>query len=247
MGAVFPRPDDVLSALGFFALWLRRPRTIGAIAPSSRRLARATAAEIDFSTPGVVVELGGGTGSITQALLARAPHPDDIVVVEREASLCRQLAARFPGVRVLHGDARSLKSLLEDEGIGPVKAIVSGLPLRSLTARCRDAIIAEAFAVLAPGGVFVQFTYGLAGPVPLVTAGADTLIGQRARWIFRNLPPAALWRYRRRADAAAKAAGQAPIAVAAPRARPESGPAGRSGWTVASETRERHPADATSP
>jgi len=211
MEAAFPRRDDILGALKFFGLWLRRPRSIGAIAPSSRRLAAAIAEEVDFAAPGVVVELGGGTGSITRALIARAAHPDDVVVVEREASLCERLRARFPGVRVIHGDARELKSLLAAHGIGPVNAIVSGLPLRSLSGSCHDAIIRAAFSVLAPGGVFVQFTYGLAAPVRRPFAGRVGLVGRRSRWVIGNLPPAALWRYRRSV---------APALAAAPRAQP---------------------------
>lgn len=213
MEAAFPRRDDILGALKFFGLWLRRPRSIGAIAPSSRRLAAAIADEVDFAAPGVVVELGGGTGSITRALIARAAHPDDVVVVEREASLCERLTARFPGVRVIHGDARALKPLLAAHGIGPVKAIVSGLPLRSLSDPCREAIIGAAFSVLAPGGVFVQFTYGLAEPVRTALAGRIGLVGRRSRWVIGNLPPAALWRYRR-------CVAPAPALATAPRARP---------------------------
>jgi len=214
MEVAVPRRENVLGVLNFFGLWLRRPRSIGAIVPSSRRLAAAIADEVDFTVPGVVVELGGGTGSITRALLARAAHPDEVVVVEREASLCDLLAARFPGVRVIRGDARNLKGLLRAAGIGPVKAIVSGLPLRSLSGRCHDAIIRAAFSVLAPGGVFVQFTYGLAAPVRRALVGRDGLIGRRSRWVLANLPPAALWRYRRRTAPAPSVAGAQPILVA---------------------------------
>ncbi len=196
MEAVRSIYTPVIEALNFLTLWFRRPRSIGAITPSGRRLAAAIAREVDFSRPGVIVELGGGTGSITRALVERAAGKAEIVVVEREPTLCALLSARFPGIRVLQGDARDLRRLLANSGIGPVKAVVSGLPLLSLTqATCRR-IVRESFAVLEPDGVFVQFTYGIASPVRASHARRVGVEGRRTGWILGNLPPAALWCYR---------------------------------------------------
>lgn len=195
METVEARLVPVLDALRFLGLWLRRPRSMGAIMPSSGRLAKAIARQVDFDGPGAIVELGGGTGSITRALAERAAAGDEIVVVEREASLCARLAERFPGIRVICGDAENLDELVSAAGIGPVKAIVSGLPLLSITRRSRERIIRQCFTVLAEDGVFLQFTYGLSSPVRR-SAGAR-IVGCRAGWVLRNLPPAALWLYRR--------------------------------------------------
>ncbi len=181
--------------MSFLGLWLRRPRGIGAIAPSGRGLASAMAREVDFERPGVIVELGGGTGSITEALVANAADHGDIVVVEREAKLCAILADRFPDIRVIHGDARNLGPLLAEAGIGRVKAVVSGLPLLCLAARSRARIICHVFAVLEPDRVFVQFTYGWTRPVARALAEPSGTVGRRTGWILNNLPPAALWRY----------------------------------------------------
>jgi phosphatidylethanolamine/phosphatidyl-N-methylethanolamine N-methyltransferase len=170
---------------------------MGAIVPSSERLAKAIAREVDFRRPGVIVELGGGTGSITRALVERAGPGNEIVVIEREASLCHRLAARFPGIRVICGDAEDLQGLLAEAGIGPVGAIVSGLPLLSISRRSRDRIIRQSFAVLGGDGVFVQFTYGLTSPVRRPTAILTGIVACRAGWVLRNLPPATLWRYSR--------------------------------------------------
>jgi phosphatidylethanolamine/phosphatidyl-N-methylethanolamine N-methyltransferase len=206
MEAVRPRHVSVLDALGFLTLWFRRPRSIGAITPSGRRLAAAVAREVDFSGAGVIVELGGGTGSVTRALVERATDTTEIVVIEREPSLCALLSARFPGIRVLEGDAEDLGKLLADAGIGPVKAVVSGLPLLSLSRMTCRRIVRESFAALAEGGVFVQFTYGFASPIGPSHARRARIAGRRTGWVLRNLPPAALWCYRHESEARSRTA-----------------------------------------
>ncbi|MDA0240705.1 MAG: methyltransferase domain-containing protein [Proteobacteria bacterium] len=197
MDPVLSRQGPLIRILNFWRLSLRRPRSIGAVAPSSEALATAIAEQVDFDTPGVIVELGGGTGSITAALVERATDQQDIVVIEREKSLCALLSARYPGVRVVCGDAQYLGRLLRDENIVMVKAVVSGLPLLTMPGRARLKMIRQAFAALAPGGVFVQFTYGFAAPVPRSVAEHTGIVGRRTKWIVRNLPPAALWLYQR--------------------------------------------------
>lgn len=153
---------------------------------------------IDVGESGVVVELGGGTGNITRAILDAGVQPSDLVVVEREAALCGVIRARFPGVRVLQADARRLRALLAREGIAPVKAVVSSLPLLSMDRRDGQAIVAEAFAALAPRGQFLQYTYGPASPIPPELRERLGIEGARSEWILNNLPPAAVWRFFRR-------------------------------------------------
>lgn len=142
-----------------------------------------------------------GAGSITAALIENASDPSRIVVIEREASLCRLLRRRFPLIRVIRGDARELERLIARAQIGPVKAVVSGLPLLNMAERERGEIINQCFAIMPPEGVMVQFTYGSAAPVPRSVARRSGIAGERAGWVLRNLPPAAIWRYSRDARA----------------------------------------------
>jgi phosphatidylethanolamine/phosphatidyl-N-methylethanolamine N-methyltransferase len=178
-------------------MWLRRPGRLGAVVPSGRALARAMAACIDVAAPGVVVEVGGGTGSITRAILRAGVRPEDLIVIEREAKLCKILRVKFPGVRVLCADAGDLDRLLAGAGIANVKTVVSSLPLLSLDkADCRR-ILQAAFNVLDPHGELLQFTYGPASPVSPGMRALLGIEGKREEWVFTNLPPAAVWRYRR--------------------------------------------------
>lgn len=195
------RLGPVMDKLNFLSLWVRRPQSMGAIAPSSQSLATAIAGEVDYNLPGVVVELGAGTGSITTALIENASDPSEIIVVEREASLCRLLRKRFPLIRVIRGDARDLERLITRADIGPLKAVVSGLPLLNMPKQDRSDIIEQCFAIMPPEGVMVQFTYGSMAPVPRSVARESGIAGKRAGWVLRNLPPAAIWRYSRDQDA----------------------------------------------
>ncbi len=183
--------------LQFFLHWLRRPGRVGALVPSGPALAAALAAEIDIEAPGAVVELGAGTGRVTKALLQAGVAPDQLVVIERNPSFCKLLRERFPGTRIIAGEAQTLQTLLQRAGVGPVKAVASSLPLLSMTSRDRRAVLSEAAAVLGPDGVLVQYTYAPGAPVPAELGIELGMLGERTHWILANLPPAAVWRYRR--------------------------------------------------
>ena len=188
------RPFGVGGADALFLLrWLKSPLGIGAVAPSSRFLARAMARQVARRRPGPVVELGGGTGSITRALLDAGVPASDLIVVERDPELAAVLERRFPGIRLVRGDATRLGPLLEAMGVTRVAAVVSGLPLLSMPTEVQRQIVENSFGLLGREGVLVQFTYGLTSPIPHAAFG---LRGWRADRIWRNVPPAAIWRFR---------------------------------------------------
>ena len=176
-----------------FKLWLKNPRKIGAVAVSSAELAAAMARQVPRG-PGWVVELGGGTGSVTKAILKAGTPRDKLIVLERDPTLHKVLQERYPGVKVLLGDAGRLQSLLKREGIDHVKAIVSSLPLVSMKRTTQDRITAQAFNVLEPGAPLIQFTYSLFSPIARRRHGVHGEVGDR---VLQNLPPASVWVYRK--------------------------------------------------
>lgn len=185
----------------FFRAWLRRPRRMGSLVPSGRRLAAAVAACIRTDAKGVVLELGGGTGSITQAILDTGlVAPQNLVVVEREARLCAIIASRCPGTRVICGDAAELQTLLARAGISKVATVVSSLPFLAMRDSESRRILDAAFDVLPEDGEFIQYTYGPASPIPREFLKAYRLTGKRRGWVLLNIPAAAIWLYRRAAD-----------------------------------------------
>lgn len=169
----------------FLREWLAQPGIVGAVWPSSHRLARTMAERIPVRGDGLVVELGAGTGVVTQALLEKGISPDRLRVVERSPSFVHHLRKRFPAVPVLQGDATVLGSLLP-EGV-PVDAVVSSLPLRSLADADVTAILDQWCSLVRPGGVVVQFTYALHGQAPAL---ADSFVPCGRQLVWGNLPPA---------------------------------------------------------
>ncbi len=191
-------PSDLRVFLGS---WLRSPLTVGAVIPSGRLLARALAAQIDPRQDGAIVELGPGTGVVTQALLSRGVHPARLILLERDPNFCHLLRNRLPGIRVLHADARHLEQSLSEIGEKRLDAVVSSLPLLSLPYALQHQIVEQSFRVLGPQGAFVQFTYGFGSPVRPGLQHRLALSGRPVARVLRNLPPAVVWRYVR-ADAA---------------------------------------------
>jgi phosphatidylethanolamine/phosphatidyl-N-methylethanolamine N-methyltransferase len=181
----------------FLKCWFDHPRQIGAVAPSGAVLAEAMARAVDPSLPGPIVELGPGTGVVTQALLNRGIAAARLTLVEFDQAFCKLLAERFPGVRIVKGDAYRLAATLRGHLDAPPAAVVSSLPLLMKPEPIRSALLAEAFDLMAPEAVFVQFTYGLTSPVPR-TASFDVEGSPR---IWRNFPPARVWVYRRAGSA----------------------------------------------
>ena len=192
---------DPNATLVFLKAWLKSPLRVGAIAPSGERLARAMAQVVPRRSELPVVELGGGTGSITAALLRRIPA-ERLIVVERDPELARHLRRKFPTVTVIQGDARHLARHLKALGIGRVGAVVSGLPLVAMPKRVQRELLEESFAVLEPGGPFIQFTYSLFSPLPRREFGLN---GRPVARVLQNVPPASIWIYRRRIRGASAA------------------------------------------
>lgn len=179
----------------FFRAWIADPGRVSAIAPSGQNLARLMTQEI-VPGDGPVIELGPGTGAFTRALLQRGVLEQDLLLVEYGSDFVRLLQQRFPRARVLWMDASQLSQY--ERFVAPAAAVVSGLPLLSMSPRKVMAILTGAFQHLREGGVFYQFTYGPRCPVPrpiLDRLGLKaSLVGRTAL----NVPPASVYRIRRR-------------------------------------------------
>ncbi|HLH88127.1 MAG TPA: methyltransferase [Xanthobacteraceae bacterium] len=185
------RIDDEVQ---FIRSWFEKPLSTGAVMPSGRFLARAMARLVDTEVPGPVVELGPGTGPVTEALVEQGVDPARLVLVEFNPVFCRMLRSRYPEATVVQGDAYRLKHLLGSLLREPAAAIVSGLPLFNKPLRTRLRLIADAFGLLLPQAPFIQFTYAVVSPIPRNLPGVHARSTER---IWRNLPPAQVWVYRK--------------------------------------------------
>ncbi len=178
----------------FLRSWIERPLTVGAVTPSGKILARAMARYVDPNSTGPVVELGPGTGPVTEALVAAGVDPSRLVLVEFDPTFCRILRNRYPDATLVQGDAYSLRRLLETLLIQPAAAVVSGLPLITKPIKMRLRLIRDAFDLMVPGAPFVQFTYSVASPLPQRFGGFTAEASER---IWMNIPPARVWVYRK--------------------------------------------------
>ena len=183
----------------FLSAWLRNPRQVGAVLPSSGGLTDAMAAQIS-EHPGLTVELGAGTGAVTSALLIRGLPPDRLILVEKDRILAKKLAHHFPSLQVLQGDAARLQQLLGASKLGPADNVVSSLPLLSMRSHTRIRVLAQIFNSLRPEGKLVQFTYSPRPPIPERLAASLGVEGKRIGRIMWNLPPAYVWVYRHTAE-----------------------------------------------
>ena len=181
----------------FIRSWIERPLSISAVTPSGKVLARAMARYVDPNSTGPVVELGPGTGPVTEALVEAGVEPSRLVLVEFNPSFCRILRSRYPAATLVQGDAYSMRRLLETLLLQPAAAVVSGLPLITKPIKMRLRLLRDAFDLMVPGAPFVQFTYSVASPLPRRFGGFSVEASER---IWLNLPPARVWVYRRSDD-----------------------------------------------
>jgi len=187
------------AAWTFFRQWLKNPLGIAALSPSGRQLTRQMIVEL----PGEarrVIELGGGTGVFTRALLGHGIARNDLLVLELNEALYQHLRARFADVHVVCGDARELQSIAASDGFldeGLADAVISGLGLLSMTKRTQSQILQAAFSTLKAEGRFIQFTYGPKSPVSRELLAELGLAVRRGGFAWWNVPPASVYVYTR--------------------------------------------------
>ena len=193
------KKSSLADSARFIRQWVENPRLIGAVSPSGPALAKAMASYVDLKKEGPIIELGPGTGPVTQALLARGIAPERLVLVEYEQGFCHLLAERYPGVQIVQGDAYSLKNTLKNKLSAQPITVVSSLPLLVRPERDRVELLHQAFELMGPDGLFIQFTYGLTkSPMPMHAHSiTGAYVGKGSAPILLNIPPARVWRYRK--------------------------------------------------
>lgn len=182
----------------FLRQLLTKPGQVSAIAPSSRWLARAMAQDLGPQT-GRVVEFGPGTGQLTRGILAAGVAAKDLTLFEMNPDFVAHLRAEFTGVTV-HLGAAQIATTCVAPGVG---AVISGLPLLSMPPMICQAILQAAYDILAPDGVYVQFTYGPRPPVSLELLDKVGFYATAGAKVWANLPPARVYYFRKKPRPAA--------------------------------------------
>lgn len=175
----------------FIKSWFDKPLVTGAISPSSPALAKMMARYVDPRADGLVVELGPGTGPVTQALIERGVAEDRLVLVEYDPDFCALLAKKFPKARIVQGDAYGFFE--SEQAVEGAAAIVSSLPLFTKPEERRIVLVEKALERAAGHAPFIQFTYAVMSPLPLDEARVEAHVSPR---VWLNVPPARVWVYR---------------------------------------------------
>jgi phosphatidylethanolamine/phosphatidyl-N-methylethanolamine N-methyltransferase len=178
----------------FLKNWVKNPLQLGAVLPSSPFLARKMAEQVDLSLSGHVLELGPGTGPITESLRALGIAEERLILIEYDEVFVGMLKKRFPKATIIQGDAYALKNTLKEIEPTSLAAIVSSLPLQTKSEKERIALLQEGFDFLQHNAPFIQFTYAPLSPLPsskdYSTKGSDP--------VWRNVPPARVFTYRKK-------------------------------------------------
>ncbi len=173
----------------FWSELLTEPRQVGSVFPSSRFLASAVVKEVLKGPPSQVLELGAGTGVITEQLVKARLYLQGLVLVEKSPRFAKILKEKYPEVAV----NTCCISELDDVGFKPdlPLTIVSSIPFRSLSERDVDLLRAkiEGLSECYPLFRMIQYSYFSKPPFP----APKSCSWKRAGFVFRNIPPAVVW------------------------------------------------------
>jgi phosphatidylethanolamine/phosphatidyl-N-methylethanolamine N-methyltransferase len=190
---------DELTGFGnklFIRRWLAHPLKVGSVAPSGKGLSRLLARQAKLLPDHAVIEVGAGTGPVTQALLDFGIPAEKLLVVEIDRDMCRFLQAKFPQLSIVEGDCRRLAEIIPDKWRGKVSTLISGIPMVSCPFEVQKQMLDSYFEMLRPGGKVVQVTFSLFSPLPI---DRHKLKARRVGVAPLNFPPAWVWSYERQA------------------------------------------------
>lgn len=178
----------------FFRRWMANPLQMGSVTPSSPALCERMVRNVQRAPDEIVIELGAGTGVISQAMLKAGLPPERLYLVEIEPTLVSHLRRALPGVNVIEGDGSRLPELIPARWHGRVGTVVCGIPLVLLPVATQRTFV-DAIEAVAPGRGFLHFSYCITSPLSTEKLG---LVGKREAWTPLNFPPASVWRFKPR-------------------------------------------------
>jgi phosphatidylethanolamine/phosphatidyl-N-methylethanolamine N-methyltransferase len=184
---------QLLSRLNATSLFIQElvntPRQVGAILPSSKKLAVAMARWLPDDPNSYALELGPGTGSVTEALFERGLPEDRLIAIEQSPKMADLLRSRFPRAKIITGDAFQLDKLLKRHArhADNIGMVFSSLPLLNFEPHIADNLAQKIRAVLPAQGKLIQYSYHLGNKQPKAAAHFRLLASSL---IWLNLPPA---------------------------------------------------------
>lgn len=173
----------------FLREWLANPQHTGSVTPSSPQLGAAMARWLPKNRESFVLELGPGTGAVTNALLKHGLRQDRLIAIEHNPNLAKLLQKKYTRAHIISGDAWDLDQLLADlpQPVESVGAVISSLPLLNFPKAKADDLARKIRAVLEPRGRLVQYSYHL---IKNRSRGAGEFRLIASQIVWWNFPPA---------------------------------------------------------
>lgn len=173
----------------FFREYLKNIRSVGAVAPSSRYLARKMVASIDFDSAKVIIEYGPGTGVFTSEIIKQKRPETVLLIIETNETFYEKLVDRYgnaPGVEIINASAEDVDSLRKLHKLPAPDYVVSGLPFTALPSAVSRKILTETATLLGKKGRFITFQYTLVKKSMFAKYFSDITVARE----LRNIPPA---------------------------------------------------------
>lgn len=187
----------------FFRRFLAHPTRVGSLFPSSPALSQMIAAQVRRADGEYVIEIGGGTGTVTEAILSSGVPADKLIVVEIDKVMAQFLRESYPDVTVLECSVFDVMERLPQPAVGNVGGVVCELPVTLLTLESQKRLVETIVSLLPRDRPFSVLTHGLGSPIPAKKLG---LVGKRSVFTLRNFPPASVWSYARDPEALSESA-----------------------------------------
>ncbi len=181
--------EEKMNAIHFIREYIRHPRSVGAVIPSSRQLAKQITTPISFDEASCIIEYGAGTGVFTQELISNKRPETLLLVIETNESFYKTLKSKYghlERVHVIHGSAEHVAQYMRQYEVPKVDYVVSGLPFTSLPAALSSLILGQTAKVLGQEGKFITFQYSKVKYNFFRTFFADIQIKK----VHYNVPPA---------------------------------------------------------
>ncbi len=175
----------------FFSKFMAKGRTISSAVPSSPAMVARVLEHVDFSRPATIVELGAGTGPVTEQIVEQLRPHHRFVAVENDRDFCEVLRRRFPDTTLLQMDATKIAEPLASLGIHKIDYVISGLPTPNLPGRATVRLWRWLRRSLSPNGLFIQITVA---PMLYRAFYSRLFDSVHYRMVWLNLPPGGVYR-----------------------------------------------------
>ena len=178
--------------------FIKHPRMLGSLIPSSRFLVNRLLDQVDWSRAGTIVEYGPGVGTFTGEILRRLRPDGNVVAIDTNRDFARYLARTMPDDRlhVVEGSAADAQDCLRERRLGRADYVISGIPYSTMNPELRARILHNTHDLLQPDGAFLVYQFTRAVLPHLRQVFPDVHV----EFEPRNIMPARLFYCRRSPD-----------------------------------------------